>query len=61
MTARGFGTQASPRIKAAQTTGTGLEEGLAFDRYQNVSALLVSRDRERNVQGQPSGLVAAEV
>lgn len=52
-------TSVTEAVKAAQAHGMGLEEVLGFSRHRNVTTLMVYRDRERNVQGQLAGLVAA--
>jgi integrase/recombinase XerC len=52
-------TAVTEAVKAAQAHGIGLEEVLSFSRHSSVTTLMVYRDRERNVQGQLAGLVAA--
>lgn len=44
--------------KLAQSNGFGLEEVLDFSRHAQVSTLMIYRDRERNVQGAISALLA---
>jgi len=45
-------------VKKAQQNGLDLEEVLDFSRHRDVRTLLIYRDRERNVQGKLSELVA---
>ena len=52
-------TAITEACKAAQAHGMGLEEVMDFSRHKNVRTLMVYRDRERNVQGRLSALVAA--
>ena len=54
-------TSVTDVVKTAQAHGTGLEEVLSLSRHSNVTTLMVYRDRERNVQGQLTGLVAGGV
>ncbi|MBC8103291.1 MAG: tyrosine-type recombinase/integrase [Cytophagales bacterium] len=51
-------TAITEAIKAAQRNGIGLEEVLDFSRHQDVKVMMIYRDRERNVQGRLSALVA---
>lgn len=46
--------------KIAQAYGIGLEEILHFSRHKNVTTLMIYRDKERNVQGMISQLLARE-
>ena len=48
-------------IKAAQANGIGLEEVLDFSRHRDVKIMMIYRDRERNVQGRLSALIAESV
>jgi integrase/recombinase XerC len=48
-------------VKSAQASGIGLEEVMDFSGHRQIGTLLVYRDRERNVQGQLAGMVAAKV
>lgn len=48
-------------VKSAQSSGYGLEEVMDFSGHSQIGTLLVYRDRERNVQGQLAGMVAAKV
>jgi integrase/recombinase XerC len=48
-------------VKKAQTNGIDLEEVLDFSRHRDVRTLMIYRDRERNVQGKLSELVAESV
>lgn len=54
-------TAITEACKAAQAHGIGLEEVMDFSRHKNVKTLMVYRDRERNVQGQLSALIAGAV
>jgi integrase/recombinase XerC len=54
-------TAITEAVKTAQAHGLGLEEVLDFSGHADVSTLMVYRDRERNVQGRISSLVAAAV
>lgn len=54
-------TAITEACKAAQNVGIGLEEVLDFSRHKSVAVLMLYRDRERNVQGKLSGLVAQTV
>lgn len=47
-------------VKSAQTSGIGLEEVMDFSGHRQIGTLLIYRDRERNVQGQLAGMVAAK-
>lgn len=51
-------TAITEAIKAAQANGIGLEEVLDFSRHRDVKVMMIYRDRERNVQGKLSALVA---
>jgi integrase/recombinase XerC len=51
-------TAITEAIKAAQANGMGLEEVLDFSRHRDVKVMMIYRDRERNVQGKLSALVA---
>jgi len=51
-------TAITEACKAAQAAGIGLEEVLDFSRHKDVKVLMIYRDRERNVQGRLSSLVA---
>lgn len=46
-------------VRAAQAAGMGIEEVLDYSRHADVATLMLYRDRDRNVQGQLAGLVAA--
>jgi integrase/recombinase XerC len=48
-------------VKKAQRNGMDLEEVLDFSRHKDVRTLMIYRDRERNVQGKLSELVAESV
>lgn len=48
-------------VKSAQGSGIGLEEVMDFSGHRQIGTLLIYRDRERNVQGQLAGMVAAKV
>jgi len=48
-------------VKRAQANGMDLEEVLDFSRHRDVRTLMIYRDRERNVQGKLSELVAESV
>ncbi len=48
-------------VKKAQANGLDLEEVLDFSRHKDVRTLMIYRDRERNVQGKLSELVAETV
>ncbi len=48
-------------VKKAQRNGMDLEEVLDFSRHKDVRTLMIYRDRERNVQGKLSELVAETV
>lgn len=48
-------------VKMAQASGIGLEEVMDFSGHANVQTLLIYRDRERNVQGKLSTMIAAGV
>jgi len=48
-------------VKKAQANGMDLEEVLDFSRHKDVRTLMIYRDRERNVQGKLSELVADSV
>jgi integrase/recombinase XerC len=52
-------TAITEAVKAAPAAGIGLDEVRQFSRHANINTLLIYRDRERNVQGQLAGLVAA--
>jgi integrase/recombinase XerC len=54
-------TAITEAIKAAQANGMGLEEVLDFSRHRDVKVMMIYRDRERNVQGKLSALVAGTV
>ena len=54
-------TAITEAVKGAQANGIGLEEVRDFSRHADVKTLMIYRDRERNVQGQLSDLVAAGV
>ena len=47
--------------KAATANGMDLTEVCQFSRHRNVSTLQIYRDKERDVQGQLAGLVAAAI
>ena len=51
-------TAITEAIKAAQANGISLEEVLDFSRHRDVKVMMIYRDRERNVQGKLSALVA---
>ncbi|MES2459471.1 MAG: tyrosine-type recombinase/integrase [Armatimonadota bacterium] len=51
-------TAITEAIKAAQANGMGLEEVLDFSRHKDVKVMMIYRDRERNVQGKLSALIA---
>jgi integrase/recombinase XerC len=51
-------TAITEAIKAAQANGIGLEEVLDFSRHRDVKVMMIYRDRERNVQGKLTALVA---
>jgi integrase/recombinase XerC len=51
-------TAITEAIKAAQANGIGLEEVLDFSRHRDVKVMMIYRDRERNVQGKLSALIA---
>ncbi len=48
-------------VKKAQKNGMDLEEVLDFSRHKDVRTLMIYRDRERNVQGKLSELVAESI
>jgi len=48
-------------VKKAQKNGMDLEEVLDFSRHKDVRTLMMYRDRERNVQGKLSELVAESI
>ena len=48
-------------VKKAQANGMNLEEVLDFSRHKDVRTLMIYRDRERDVQGKLSELVADSV
>lgn len=48
-------------VKKAQTNGMDIEEVLDFSRHSDVRTLMIYRDRERNVQGKLSELVADSI
>jgi integrase/recombinase XerC len=48
-------------VKKAQANGYDLEEVLDFSRHKDVRTLMIYRDRERDVQGRLSELVASSV
>jgi integrase/recombinase XerC len=48
-------------VKKAQRNGMDLEEVLDFSRHKDVRTLMIYRDRERNVQGKLSELVAESI
>lgn len=54
-------TAITEAVKMAQMNGFGLEEVCDYSRHRSVAALMVYRDRERNVQGQLSSLVANSI
>jgi len=54
-------TAITEAVKVAHENGIGLDEVLQFSRHKDVKTLMIYRDRERNVQGQLAGLVAAAV
>lgn len=54
-------TAITEACKIAQVSDIGLEEVLDFSRHADIRVLLVYRDRERNVQGRLSTLVAGAV
>ncbi len=54
-------TAVTEALKRAQATGMDLEEVLDFSRHANVATLMIYRDRERNVQGRLTDLVAEAV
>ena len=54
-------TAITEALKKGQADGMALEETLDFSRHQNIRTLLVYRDRERNVQGRLSELIAETV
>ena len=48
-------------VKRAQANGIDLKEVLDFSRHKDVRTLMIYRDRERNVQGKLSELVAESI
>ncbi len=48
-------------VKKAQANGMDLEEVLDFSRHKDVRTLMIYRDRERNVQGKLSELIAESI
>lgn len=54
-------TAITEAVKKAQANGIGLDEVRDFSRHADIKTLLIYRDRERNVQGILSALVAAEI
>lgn len=54
-------TAITEAVKMAQMNNFGLEEVCDYSRHRSVAALMIYRDRERNVQGQLSCLVANSV
>lgn len=48
-------------VKSAQSSGIGLEEVMDYSGHRQIGTLLIYRDRERDVQGQLAGMVAAKV
>lgn len=54
-------TAITEAVKMAQMNNFGLEEVCDYSRHRSVAALMVYRDRERNVQGQLSALVANSI
>jgi len=54
-------TSITEACKAAAANNLDLTEVCQFSRHQNVSTLQVYRDKERDVQGQLAGLVAAAI
>lgn len=55
-------TAITEACKIAASNGIGLEEVLDFSRHSrsSIAVLMIYRDRERNIQGQLSTLIAAE-
>jgi len=54
-------TAVTEAVKKAQSNGMDLEEVLDFSRHKDVRTLMIYRDKERNVQGKLSDLVAETV
>jgi integrase/recombinase XerC len=48
-------------VISAKDSGIGLEEVMDYSGHRQIGTLLIYRDRERNVQGQLAGMVAAKV
>lgn len=54
-------TAITEAVKLAQLNGFGLEEVLDFSRHSNVETLMVYRDRDENIQGKISDLIANKI
>ncbi len=54
-------TAVTEAVKRGQQNGLDLEECLDFSRHKDVRTLMIYRDKERNVQGKLSDLVAETV
>ncbi len=54
-------TAVTEAVKRGQQNGLDLEECLDFSRHKDVRTLMIYRDKERNVQGKLSDLVAESV